>query len=143
MEKVLIVNDCKFESMVLKDMLNDLDYEVEITNEFGAAIKVREYSPDIVIANYIMKHTQGDLLIQNIKIRYPDIRCILSSCNSLKLEDYTSHKVDGIIHTPVNEEELKTALKIKRAGFCPYCGNKIDVSEDVHFCAYCGKKISS
>lgn len=143
MEKVLIVNDCKFESMILKDMLCDLDYDVEITNEFEAIRKVKEYSPDVVIANLIMKQTKGDILIQNIRIRYPQIRCILSSCNSLRLEDYVPEKVDGIIHTPVDKEALKAVLKAKKVSFCPYCGNKIDTLSGAHFCAYCGKKITS
>lgn len=110
MERVIIINDCKFESTILKDMLLNLGYDVEITNEYEALRMMKDYYPDLVIANLIMKETTGDLLIEKIKQKSPGIRCFLSSCNNINMKDYEGKKVDGIIKTPVKMQRLEELL---------------------------------
>lgn len=142
MSKVLLVNDCRFESLIMKDMLDNLGYEVETSDEFEALEKIKFSYPDTVIVNLIMKNIQGDELITRIKGKYEDIRCILSSSNPIKLEEFKSRKVDAVIHTPIKKEELMAALKQKPQSsykFCPYCGEKLNNS--FSFCPSCGKKI--
>jgi CheY-like chemotaxis protein len=150
MSKVLLINDCRFESLVLKDMLNNLGYDVEIADEYTALEKVKFTYPDIVIANLIMKNTQGDQLIEKIKQSTSEIKCVLSSSNDIKIEDYRDKRVDVVIHTPVNKLALQEALgaSIKphtiekqesKFNFCPYCGDKLNGS--FAFCPYCGHKM--
>lgn len=148
MSKVLLINDCKFESMIMRDILDGMGYDVEITNEYEAMDKIKYLYPDIVIANLIMKSIQGDELIEKIKKNRSSIKCILSSSNPIALENYVHKKVDAVIHTPIKKEELKEALEVKVNGsikqdkefnFCPYCGDKL--SGKFIFCPYCGHKI--
>lgn len=163
MDRVLLVNDCRFESMIIKDILEDLGYEVQVSSEFNALEDISNYSPNIVICNLIMKKTTGDKLIQKVKERDPKLKCILSSSNDLKVEDFKKYKVDCIIKTPITKDKLKEIIeKIKIAHnvdlellksiiaenkkerkkeftFCPYCGEKLDGV--YKFCPYCGSKI--
>lgn len=148
MSKVLLVNDCRFESMIMKDVLDSMGYEVEVTNEFDAMDKVKFSYPEIVIANLVMKSIQGDELIEKIKQSRKEIKCILSSNNPIKLKDYKSKRVDAVIHTPINKAELIDALEAKleievkedvKYKFCPYCGGKLQGG--FAFCPGCGHKI--
>ncbi|ERI94135.1 response regulator receiver domain protein [Clostridiales bacterium oral taxon 876 str. F0540] len=148
MSKVLLINDCKFESMVMRDILDEMGYDVEIANEFEAVEKTKYSYPDIVIANLIMKSVLGDELLQKIKNNNRKIRCILSSNNPIQLNDFKDKNVDAVIHTPINRDELSAALKnnIESAElqeikfkFCPYCGGKL--SGDFKFCPDCGHKL--
>lgn len=148
MSKVLLINDCRFESMIMRDILDGMGYDVEISNEYEALNKVKYSYPDIVIANLIMKSIQGDELIEEIKDTREGIKCILSSSNPITLDNYKNKRVDAVIHTPVNKAELMKALESKAqasvktdAGFkfCPYCGDKL--TANYAFCPYCGKKI--
>ena len=153
MYRVLLVNDCKFENFIMRDMLINLGYEVIISNEFNAISDVRDLNCNVVIANFIMKQKTGDKLLEQIKDISPQIKCILSSSNNIKLDDFNKKIIDAFIRTPVTKETLEKVfeengeLLIERKkkvnpSFCTYCGEKIDNSESqARFCKYCGKKI--
>jgi len=55
MKKVLLVNDSKFESMILKDMLVSIGYIAGIADEYDAIEKVQDMRPDYIIINRVMK----------------------------------------------------------------------------------------
>jgi two-component system, chemotaxis family, chemotaxis protein CheY len=155
MQKVLLINDCRFESLIMKDMLKNIGYEVSITDEYEAMSEVREFAPDIIICNLIMKEIKGNLLIRRINAMHPEIKCYLSSSNELKLEDYKNDRVNEIIHTPVKPESLEKILKGKekeykgntsesqrKFSFCSYCGGKLEnLNINAAFCPYCGSKL--
>jgi DNA-binding NtrC family response regulator len=157
MKKIILINDCKFQSLIMKDMLIKLEYEVNITNEYGALVKIENFNPDIIICNLIMKDTTGDKLIKDIKNKNPKIICLLSSANSIRLEDYSKKYIDEVIHIPIEMEELENILseftnKPKKVqnldndknkfSFCPFCGEKLkSAKENFSFCPFCGQKI--
>jgi len=153
MYRVLLVNDCKFENFIMRDMLINLGYEVIISNEFNAVSDIRELSCNVVIANFIMKEKTGDKILQQIKDMYPQTKCILSSSNDMKLEDFNKQAIDAFIRTPVTKEKLEKVFeenwnlsnehkKQIKPSFCTYCGEKLDDSEtQARFCKYCGGKI--
>ncbi|MCY6355441.1 response regulator [Clostridium sp. ZS2-4] len=147
MKKVLLINDCKFEKMIIKDLLIRLGYSVQLGDEYEALSKTKEFSPDIIIVNLIMKETTGDRLIKKLKDINSSSICVLSSSNSLDIDDYKENGVDRVIQTPVNEEKLKMALAKKenheiKLRFCPYCGNKLDeMFKKIIFCPFCGEHL--
>jgi len=153
MFRILLVNDCKFENFIMRDMLSNLGHEVIISNEFNVFSDVRELSCNVVISNFIMKEKTGDKILQQIKDMYPKIKCILSSSNDIKLVDLSNKAIDAFIHTPVTKEKLEKALKQnvhllnqnklqEKSFFCTYCGEKLNDSHgQTKFCKYCGKKI--
>lgn len=169
MKKILLINDCKFESIIMKDKLTNIGHKVEVASEYDVLVKITKFDPDIVIANLIMKDTTGDKLIKEVKVKRPHMACILSSCDNIKLESFIESNVDEVISTPINENDLyhvldkviskyddnnysfKTVeasvgkqvknLEMKSFSFCPYCGEKI-MGENISFafCPYCGHK---
>lgn len=147
MEKVLLINDCKFEKIIIKDLLIGLGYSVQLGDEYEALSKTKEFSPDIIIVNLIMKETTGDRLINKIKDITSRSICILSSSNFLNIDDYKEFGVDRVIQTPINKEKLEMALGNKhnhqhKLRFCPYCGNKLDgVFKKIIFCPFCGQRL--
>jgi len=70
MKKVLLVNDSKFESMILKDMLVSIGYIAGIADEYDAIEKVQDMRPDYIIINRVMKEIYGDELASKIKARF-------------------------------------------------------------------------
>lgn len=148
MDKILVINDCRLEEVIMKDILVNEGYEVRIDNEYGAISSVKDFLPNTVIVNLIMRETTGDKLISRIKGINNDIKCILSSSNKLQLEDFSKNKVDGIIKTPIERESFLKALKGSaksnlKAKFCINCGTKIekDMAIKAKFCPNCGQKL--
>ncbi len=162
-KKALLVNDSKFESLILRDMLSKLDYEVEVADEFDAVYEVEQFRPDVVIVNYIMQETTGDKLIQHIKSGQPNAKCVLSSSSVIRMGDFKGHKIDGFLHTPISMFTLKDALhrigevsqndlflegldqgkkldSTKR--FCDSCSQDISTfGEHIVFCPFCGDEL--
>lgn len=163
-KKALLVNDSRFESLILKDMLNKLEYEVEIADEFDALYEVEQFEPDLVIVNYIMQKTRGDKLIQLIKAGMPSAKCLLSSSNSVKINQFADEQIDGIIHTPVSMFMLKDILlrigevdkliTIKKQmelddeydedrRYCSSCDKDLsELSINIVFCPFCGETLN-
>ncbi|MCY6369771.1 response regulator [Clostridium ganghwense] len=147
MEKVLLINDSKFEKIIIKDLLMGLGYSVELGDEYEAERMMKEFSPDIIIVNLIMKEITGDRLIKKIKNINPSVLCILSSSNDLNIDDYKENGVDEVIHTPINGDRLVETLEKKKKHstkmkFCPYCGNELGESfEKIIFCPFCGQRL--
>lgn len=158
-KKALLVNDSKFESLILRDMLSKLDYDVEIADEFDAVYEVEQFCPDVIIVNYIMQETTGDELIRQIKLGQPTAKCVLSSSSAVKMSDFNGKRIDGILHTPISIFSLKDTLH--RLGgtskdteteinsddsltsrYCDSCNQDITIfGENIGFCPYCGDEL--
>jgi response regulator RpfG family c-di-GMP phosphodiesterase len=152
MKNVLVINDCKFESIILKDMLTKLNYHVKFCGEALVFKVLADYKADIILVNYIMEKITGDQLIYEIKKSYPNIACILFSNNYINKEAYRHKKVDGVLHTPIKIETLSEEFHKVESNFkfngkvsnsiCPSCGAKLS-SADLHekLCLNCGKEL--
>lgn len=159
MKKILLINDSVFENFVMRDMLESIGYEVEVSNEFEAFGALEQFDPNIVIANFIMKKTTGDKLLNKMKMERIEIKTILSSSSEVKLKDLRENKIDYFLPIPMKKDELEKVLskfdeitagnsesekfvdnlKVK---FCTKCGEKLnDMSENSKYCPYCGNKI--
>lgn len=161
MKKILIVNDCRFESIIMKDCLNDIGYNAEITNEYDVFLQIRKFEPDVVIANLIMKDTTGDKLIEYIKSIDSKIVCLLSSCDVIKREEFIDNKVDEVIHTPIDKLKLANILNKVLSKSEEYTTSTTIINKKIvhsnipviseidnniksfSFCPYCGKKLIS
>ena len=157
MRRVLLINDSKLENAIMKDMLNSIDYNVSIADEYNAIAAVNEFCPDYVIANYIMKDINGYQLAAIIKTRYPDIKCIISSSNPIDINDFDRKKINAVIRTPIERAELKRVLEgiakenikkyeisdsFEKNKFCKQCGKFLNLSLNSYFfCPFCGSRI--
>ncbi|MCX7921707.1 MAG: response regulator [Clostridia bacterium] len=110
MEKVLLVNDSKFESLIMKDMLGLLGYNVEIADEYTALRKLETFKPQVIIVNYIMKEIRGDQLIGIVKLQNPGVKCVLFSSDLGSIEEFSKRKVDAVFQTPVEKSKLEKVL---------------------------------
>ncbi len=158
MKKVLLINDSKLQNEVMKDMLRSINYEVSVTDEYNAIVAVHDFCPDFVITNYVMKEINGDQLASVIKIQYPNIKCVISSSNSIDIDDFDRKKINAVIRTPIDRDELRMVLEsittesVKKYDdsdnyevkkYCTQCGKFVDfsLSTENFLCPFCGKKI--
>lgn len=162
MKRALLVNDSRFESLILKDLLDEIGYEVELADEFDALLEAEIFNPDLVIVNYIMRETSGDKLIQLLKEGKPEAICLLSTSNIVSKDTFKGSKIDEILRTPVsmftlkdilrrveevnaNKLEEKMAKEIENTQeerYCRQCNAMIgDFGNHIVFCPYCGEEI--
>jgi DNA-binding response OmpR family regulator len=147
--KALLINDSKFESLILKDMLQKLNFDVEIADEYEALYAIERYEPGIVIVNYIMEQTRGDKLIQLIKAGMPHIKCVLSSSNPIHKSDFLGGHIDGVLQTPASMFLLESVIKnmsIEKESVndsaCPKCREDLaQFNHAITFCPFCGAAI--
>lgn len=156
MNRVLIINDSRFERLFLKDVVATLGFEAYATDEFGSLRQVDNLQPEMVIVNYTMSGMTGDKLVKSIKEKYPQVKCLLSSCSELDPRKFP--RVDGIVHTPVERDHLQDLLQrllvtqesrssVEAAEeihyqYCPYCGQELPgTGNKMAFCPFCGHKI--
>lgn len=109
-KKVLIINDSKFEQKILKDLFEKINFDAHISNEFDAIENCISVGPDLVMANYIMEKRTGIEMIREIKFIYPNLRCILSSCDDVSKETRQYDYIDSFIQTPINTTELVSKI---------------------------------
>ncbi|MCX8129355.1 MAG: response regulator [Clostridia bacterium] len=161
MKKVLLVNDSKFESIIMKDILNSMGYDVKVSDEFNATGVIENFHPDFLVVNYIMKEIRGDQLIAMVKLHNPGIKCFL--CSSSSLDTMQNKKIDGFIKTPVEKDEIAKIFnyfqssnnddyeivkkkdieaRVGEIMHCRGCGREIGKggTSGFAFCPYCGGK---
>lgn len=144
MRKVLVINDSRLERYILKDQLTRLDYQVEAVDEYYSLQNIKNFAPEAVIVNLTMRNITGDELIKKIKEEWPEIKCYLSSCSYLYLDDYRAKGVDGVLKTPATLEELQSLLEGEKKNFrfCPYCGRDLTgEGKSYFFCPFCGARL--
>ncbi len=110
MKKVLLVNDSRFENQIIKDILDYAGYEVQISDEYDAIKKIKQFEPEYVILNLMMKNIRGDQLAAMIKLENSQIKCIISSNNAIKIDDFNKKRVDGVFQTPIDRKGIETVL---------------------------------
>ena len=146
----------------MRDMLEKLGYEVEISNEFDAYGALDHFKPEVVIANLIMKKITGDILLNKMKLENPNLKTILSSSNDIKAEDLKDKKIDSFIRIPVKQDIIEKVLlnfkenKTKKETnikhidvkqtvknkFCSECGSDLrELNINSKFCSNCGCRL--
>lgn len=166
MNKILVINDSRFERLILRDMLNRLGYSVKDTDEFISMRQIDSYDPDIIIVNRTMYDISGLDLIDMIKTKNPRYRCYLSSCSPLDKAAIDKSLADGAFQTPVDISRLEGLIQGREnlvgeltkdspepvrekpgsgsraaaANFCSNCGGDIRHDPAYAFCPFCGKE---
>jgi len=159
MKKILLVNDSKFENQILKDIVESIGYSAVTANEFDVFANIESFCPGYVIINRVMKGIYGDELAMEIKKRYSHIKCILSSCDSISIDEFNKAGIDAVIKTPINKDRLQIVLanidhlqsdqqKSKEShsvsgNVCMSCKKLISSSESTEykFCPFCGHRL--
>lgn len=112
---ILFVDDEKQILNSLKRMLRSEDYNVYIANNGLEALEVlSKVKIHVVISDQRMPGMNGNELLQEVKILYPDtIRMILSGYADMNviIESINSGDISQFIPKPWNEEDLKIILR--------------------------------
>ncbi|SDY24765.1 response regulator [Tindallia californiensis] len=110
--KILIVNDSRFETLVLETMLKELGLQTNSCDEYNAIEKARSEAPDLILVNLYMKEINGDVLIEKLKKVLPKGIYVLTSSNEKELRTKMKSKnVTTILKTPASKKDLKEMVK--------------------------------
>jgi len=145
--KAILVNDCKLENLIMKDILNGLGIEGHIVDELQVFEAVKAVNPDIVFVNLVMKYFSGNIIAKNIKKLSKDTICVLCSSSEEALETY-ENQADYVLVTPISKEKVESIIRSKNGTNeqkiykCELCGEKMSgVLSGVKFCPFCGGKL--
>ncbi len=145
--RAIIVNDCKLEGLIMKDILNGLGIEGHIVDEMEVFDEVKDLKPDIVFVNLVMKYFAGNIITKNIKKLSKDIICVLCSSSEEKLDMY-KNQVEYVLVTPIDKEKVKNIIrnnngtKGQKIDICESCGEKLSGElSGAKFCPFCGGKL--
>ncbi|HOU98087.1 MAG TPA: response regulator, partial [Bacteroidales bacterium] len=112
-KKILIAEDDEYNYLYLKELLNDLNFELIYTKNGSEAIKVCESNMDIdlILMDIKMPSMTGDIATKFIKSINPNIPIIALSAYALEHEKVKYENIfDEFLTKPINEEELKLIL---------------------------------
>lgn len=112
MRTVLLVNDSRLEARIISDQLKSLGYEVTLSDEMLALDEMKRVKPDMVVVNYIMRTLRGDALIGMMKLFRPDAAAILTSSSELSMDAFRHRRVDAILRTPADRDELQRQIRV-------------------------------
>jgi len=110
MKRALLINDSKFESIIMRDTLSLLGYNVRISDEYCAIKEVQTFLPDVVIVNYIMKEVFGDQMAAIIKMKDSNIKCMLYSNNPIDNDKLSYKKLDAVFQTPISQRGMERLM---------------------------------
>ncbi|WBW98543.1 response regulator [Oceanirhabdus sp. W0125-5] len=143
--RAILVNDCKLENLIMKDLLNGLGVEGHIADELQVFEAVKDLKPDVVFVNLVMKYFSGNIIAKNIKKLSKNTICVLCSSNEEELEVY-KNQVDYVLVTPIDKEKLISIITQNRRNddisSCAQCGEILtDNLSCAKFCPFCGGKL--
>ncbi len=80
---------------------------------------IEQTKPHVVILDFKLKGEESLRFLHEIKVRYPHLPVIASSCNSNINEEYDKAGFDGYIPKPFDMDELYVTLRkhIPNSGF--------------------------
>ncbi|HUB06193.1 MAG TPA: response regulator [Myxococcales bacterium] len=112
MTRLLLVDDDPLVATALRRTLSKHDFEVVVALDARSAFTVFElFEPDVVLSDVLMPGTNGDEMLDDMRVLRPDLKGVLISghAHGPTLRDYQ------LIEKPWREQELLTALAGERS----------------------------
>ncbi|MCZ8520751.1 MULTISPECIES: response regulator [Paenibacillus] len=115
MKKILVVDDSLFMRMILKNVIQELGYEIaaEASNGMEALTKYEEIKPDLVTLDITMPEMDGMTALEEIRSRHPEAKVIMVSAmgqQALLIRAVSMGASDFIVK-PFNKDRVREALK--------------------------------
>ncbi|AEI41119.1 CheY [Paenibacillus mucilaginosus 3016] len=115
MKKILVVDDSLFMRMILKNVIQELGYEIaaEASNGMEALTKYEEIKPDLVTLDITMPEMDGMTALEEIRSRDPEAKVIMVSAmgqQALLIRAVSMGASDFIVK-PFNKDRVREALK--------------------------------
>lgn len=109
---VMVVNDSAFEKMVMGNTLEEMGYQIVLSDEYRVEKVISQAKPDVVLVNLVMESTTGDRLVLRLRKLWPQAAYVLTSCSRDKLEALKDHEaLSGILVTPVTRDRMRRLME--------------------------------
>ena len=80
MAKIIVIDDEPYILLMLKKMLENEGYSIEIANNGKEGLEqIRRNPPDLVITDIVMPEKEGLEMIREVRSRYPEMKIIAIS----------------------------------------------------------------
>ncbi|MCZ8514181.1 response regulator [Paenibacillus filicis] len=115
MKRIMIVDDSLFMRMILKNVIEELGYEMaaEAGNGLEALTLYEEVHPDLVTMDITMPEMDGITALRELKSSHPDAKIMMVSAmgqQALLIQAVTMGACDFIVK-PFNKDRVREALK--------------------------------
>jgi len=111
MAKILLVDDSKDLLELLTVMLKLKGHQVATaTNVMDTIIKIKYFSPDLIMLDVLLDNEPGKELCKTIKDNHPGISVLLMSASPPLLRNYKLYKADDIIEKPFDVNILNEKI---------------------------------
>lgn len=114
-KRIMIVDDSLFMRMILKNVIEELGYEMaaEAGNGLEALTLYEEVHPDLVTMDITMPEMDGITALRELKSSHPDAKIMMVSAmgqQALLIQAVTMGACDFIVK-PFNKDRVREALK--------------------------------
>ncbi|WP_207532440.1 response regulator [Desertivirga arenae] len=117
MKRVLIIDDDRFISDMLSEMLSDEKFEVKILSDSDNIVAdVKDFNPDIILLDYILPRRNGGELCHEVKANTStsEIPVIMLSAYPKVLKSLGNYGADSFVEKPFDLWCLLDLIK----GYC-------------------------
>lgn len=117
-KKALIVDDNPLNRLIAQKYLNQLGFCTQVTSEGISALqKLHESEFDLLILDIILPGLDGKILLGIIRPRFPKLKIILSSGDSLYRQNLSLHQSSKVtfLEKPYEKKDLERILRIEFA----------------------------
>ena len=114
MSKILIVDDYSGTLETLKYILESSGYKVKtLKNTLNIYREIDEFNPDLLMLDLLLEGEDGRQICKNLKtgFEYRDLRILVFSAFSKRLENYESYYADEFMEKPFELTELLGKIK--------------------------------
>ncbi len=108
---VLVVNDSRFERMVLGNILEKLGYEPILADEYEAETLIAERKPAVALVNLHMESAEGDEFVKRLFVQYDECKFVLTSSSPEKLRQKSRKAlISDVLETPTSEKAMAAVM---------------------------------
>lgn len=113
---ILVVDDSTDSRFLVEIILEDAGYQIRSAeNGYSALAQVEESPPDLMVLDLMMPGINGYEVMQVLRYddRFPYIPVlIMTACHRLEWLEETNVEADGLIHKPIDVDELLKQVEI-------------------------------
>jgi len=115
MKRVLIVDDSKFARMILRKMLEEINFEIvaEAETDVEAVEKYKQFKPDLVTMDIILPVENGLKAVKDIMAFDPQAKIIMVSAMGQEkiIEEAIQLGAKGFMVKPISKEKLLAEIE--------------------------------
>ncbi len=136
--RIVIVEDQKILRHSLQTILDaEPDFHVVAALDDAEAIweHFDDYNPDVVLMDIFTRNSNGLMVSQTIKERYPHVKVIIltGAGDNLYMKQAFDRKIDGFIHKDCDIDNVKAVIRQALSEFVSFPRSVHDIQEESLF----------